>query len=127
METRLKDNLSRLVGCQLACVQTSPISFVALLCCVRVRIVDETRRAQLVCDSPDTWSPQRRRARTNGCFRRLVSQKHKKLHAAGLDDTAIPHIKIKFTDIPFEKKHNTVNPRGPLSYFLALLSSNNYS
>ena len=32
-----------------------------------------------------------------------VSQKCKKPHTAGLDDTAIPHIKIKIFEIPFEK------------------------
>ena len=29
---------------------------------------------------------------------------------AGLDDTAIPHIKIKITEIPLEKKVNTAIP-----------------
>ena len=43
-----------------------------------------------------------------------VSQKDEKPHTAGLDDTAIPHIKIKITEIPLEKKLNTVNPR-PMS------------
>ena len=46
-----------------------------------------------------------------------VSQKDKKPHTAGLDDTAIPHIKIKITEIPLEKKAqygNTVNPHVPL-------------
>ena len=45
--------------------------------------------------------------------RNTVSQKDKKPHTAGLDDTAIPHkdIKIKITEIkPLEKKLNTVNP-----------------
>ena len=32
-----------------------------------------------------------------------VSQKDEKPHTAGLDDTAIPHIKIKITEIPLEK------------------------
>ena len=39
-----------------------------------------------------------------------VNQKDEKPHTAGLDDTAIPHIKIKTTEIPLEKKLNTVNP-----------------
>ena len=46
-----------------------------------------------------------------------VSQKDEKPHTAGLDDTAIPHIKIKITEIPLEKKaqyRNTVNPHVPL-------------
>ena len=37
---------------------------------------------------------------------------------AGLDDTAIPHTKIKITEIPLEKKaqyRNTVNPHVPLT------------
>ena len=33
-----------------------------------------------------------------------VTQKDEKPHTAGLDDTAIPHIKIKITEIPLEKK-----------------------
>ena len=33
-----------------------------------------------------------------------VNQKDEKQHTAGLDDTAIPHIKIKITEIPLEKK-----------------------
>ena len=32
-----------------------------------------------------------------------VSQKDEKPHAAGLDDTAILHIKIEITEIPLEK------------------------
>ena len=38
-----------------------------------------------------------------------VRQKDEKPHA-GLDDTAIPHVKIKTTEIPFEKKLNTAIP-----------------
>ena len=47
-----------------------------------------------------------------------VNQKDEKPHTAGLDDTEIPHIKIKITEIPLEKTklntatadRNTVNP-----------------
>ena len=39
-----------------------------------------------------------------------VNQKDAKPYTAGLDDTAILHIKIKTTKIPLEKKLNTVNP-----------------
>ena len=39
-----------------------------------------------------------------------VSQKDEKPHNAGLDDTAIPHIKIKITEIPLEKMFNTTIP-----------------
>ena len=39
-----------------------------------------------------------------------VRQKDEKLHTAGLDDTAIPHIKIKITEIPLERKLNTAIP-----------------
>ena len=39
-----------------------------------------------------------------------VSQKCEKPHTPGLDDTAIPHIKIKIFEIPFEKKLNTAIP-----------------
>ena len=47
-----------------------------------------------------------------------VSQKDEKPHSAGLDDTAIPYIKIKITEIPLEKKaqyRNIVNPHAPLN------------
>ena len=36
-----------------------------------------------------------------------VTQKDEKPNTAGQDDTAIPHIKIKITEIPLEKKPNT--------------------
>ena len=36
-----------------------------------------------------------------------VNQKDEKPHTARLDDTAIPHIKIKITEIPLEKNLNT--------------------
>ena len=42
-----------------------------------------------------------------------VNQKDEKPYTAGLNDTAIAHIKIKITEIPLEKKakyRNTVNP-----------------
>ena len=39
-----------------------------------------------------------------------VSQKDEKPHTAGLDDTAIPHIKIKITEIPLENMLNTAIP-----------------
>ena len=39
-----------------------------------------------------------------------VNEKDEKPHTAGLDGTAIPHIKIKITEIPFEKKLNTTIP-----------------
>ena len=35
-------------------------------------------------------------------------------HTAGLNDTAIPHFKIQITEIPLEKKLNTVSPHFPL-------------
>ena len=40
----------------------------------------------------------------------IVSQKDEKPHTARLDDTAIPHIKFKITEIPLEKKLNTAIP-----------------
>ena len=39
-----------------------------------------------------------------------VSQKDEKPHTARLDDTAIPHIKFKITEIPLEKELNTAIP-----------------
>ena len=43
-----------------------------------------------------------------------VSQKDEKPHTAGLDDTAIPHFKIKITELPLGKNLNTVSPYVPL-------------
>ena len=39
-----------------------------------------------------------------------VNQKDEKPYTAGLNDTAIAHIKIKITEIPLEKKLNTAIP-----------------
>lgn len=39
-----------------------------------------------------------------------ISQKDKKPHTAGVDDTTILHIKIKITKMLLEKKLNTVRP-----------------
>ena len=47
-----------------------------------------------------------------------VSQNDEKPHTAELDDTAIPHVKIKITEIPHKKNpipQYTVNPHVPLS------------
>lgn len=50
-------------------------------------------------------------------FNDLLSQKVEKPHTTGLDDTAIPHINIKVTEILVKKKtqyHNTINAHVPL-------------
>ena len=47
-----------------------------------------------------------------------ISQKDEELHTKGLDDTAVPHRKIKITKIPLGKKLNTVNPNVPLEKVL---------
>ena len=39
-----------------------------------------------------------------------ISQKDEQLLAKGLDDTAVPHRKLKITKIPLEKKPNTTIP-----------------
>ena len=39
-----------------------------------------------------------------------VSQNDEKPHTAELDDTTIPQVKIKITEIPHEKKPNTAIP-----------------
>ena len=39
-----------------------------------------------------------------------VTQKNEKPHTARPNDTAIPHIKIKITEIPLEKRLNTAIP-----------------
>ena len=44
-----------------------------------------------------------------------VNQKDEKPHAAGINDTTIPHVKIKITEIPLEKKVNTAIPEAPMS------------
>ena len=36
-----------------------------------------------------------------------INQKDEKLHTTGLDDTSLPYIKIKISEIPLEKKLNT--------------------
>ena len=43
-----------------------------------------------------------------------VNQKDEIPHTAGLNDTAILHFKIQITEIPLEKKLNTVSPHFPL-------------
>ena len=43
-----------------------------------------------------------------------VNQNDKKPHTTELDDAVIPHVKIKITEIPLEKKPNTLNPHVPL-------------
>ena len=43
-----------------------------------------------------------------------ISQKDEKLHIAGLDETALLHVKIFITKILHEKKLNIVNPNVPL-------------
>ena len=47
-----------------------------------------------------------------------VGQNGEKPHTGGLNDTAIPHVKIKITEIPLEKKFNTVSPHVPLNFRL---------
>ena len=42
-----------------------------------------------------------------------VTQKDEKPHTAGLDDTAIPHTKIKITEIPLGKKGSIPQRRKP--------------
>ena len=49
-------------------------------------------------ESTNKWSPN------------TASQNDEKPHTAELDDTAIPHVKIKITEIPQEKKLNTTIP-----------------
>ena len=48
----------------------------------------------------------------NILFHRIPSAKNndEKPHTAELDDTAIPHVKIKITEILHEKKPNTTIP-----------------
>ena len=46
-----------------------------------------------------------------------VSKNDEKPHTAELDDTAVPYVKIKITEIPHNKKaqyRNTVNPHVPI-------------
>ena len=44
-----------------------------------------------------------------------VNEKDEKPHTAGLNDTAIPHFKIRIAEIPAERKLNTVSPHFPLN------------
>ena len=49
----------------------------------------------------------------------IVGQKDEKPHTAGLGDNAIPHIKIKITEIPLEKKSSMPQYRkGPIVYYV---------
>ena len=43
-----------------------------------------------------------------------VNQKDEIPHTAGLNDTGLLHFKIQITEIPLEKKLNTVSPHFPL-------------
>ena len=56
-----------------------------------------------------------------------VNQNDEKQHTAGLNDTAIPHVKIKITEIPREKKVNTYrstgSPHVPLVIIFLLTSA----
>ena len=48
-------------------------------------------------------------------YRILLPRRMKNRIPAGLDDTAIPHIKIKITEIPLEKKNlDTAIPQTPM-------------
>ena len=48
-----------------------------------------------------------RQYREGSSFTEYRSPKDAKPHTAGLDDTAIPHMKTKITEIPLEKNLNT--------------------
>ena len=41
---------------------------------------------------------------------KTVSQNNERPHTSEVDDTAIPHVKIKITEIPHEEKPNTSIP-----------------
>ena len=69
----------------------------------------------LTCIRQERPSEQYRNTVKDLLLPKTVSlQKDEKPHNAGLGDTAIPHIKIKITEIPLQKKLNTINPHVPL-------------
>ena len=49
----------------------------------------------------------------------IVNQKDEKPHTAGLDDSAILHIKNKITEIPLKKKPNTITLHVSLLYLIS--------
>ena len=77
------------------------LSFIDLyvLLCLVLHIVSKGKRKQLYRDTVNSHiSPN------------TVSQNDEIPHTARPDDTAIPHVKIKITEIPHEKKLNTTIP-----------------
>ena len=71
----------------------------------------------LTCFRQESENEQYRNTLKDLLLSNTVAQKDEKPHTAGQDDTVIPHIKIKITEIPLEKKaqyRNTVNPHVPL-------------
>ena len=46
------------------------------------------------------------------------NQKDEKPHTKGLNDTAIPHVKIKITEIPLDKTESPHDPSRSFSYLL---------
>ena len=58
-------------------------------------------------ERPNEWY---RNTRKDLLLPSTVSQKDETPHTPGLDDTAIPDIKIKITEIRFEKKLKTAIP-----------------
>ena len=64
----------------------------------------------LTCFRQESENEQYRNTVKDLLLSNTVTQKDIKPHTAGQDDTAIPHIKIKITEIPLEKKLNTAIP-----------------
>ena len=60
--------------------------------------------------SKGKWNKRYRNTVDNLISPNTVSQNDEKPHTAELDDTAIPHVKIKITEIRHEKKPNTAIP-----------------
>ena len=64
----------------------------------------------LTCFRQESENEQYRNTVKDLLLSNTVAQKDEKPHTAGQDDTVIPHIKIKITEIPPEKKLNTAIP-----------------
>ena len=64
----------------------------------------------LTCFRQESKNEQYRNTVKDLVLSNTVTPKDEKPHTAGQDDTAIPQIKIKITEIPLEKKLNTAIP-----------------
>ena len=58
----------------------------------------------------ESWNERNHNTVKDLLLPNTVRQKDEKPHTAGLDDTAIPHVKNSITEIPHERKLSTAIP-----------------